>query len=196
LIAPPKKEEEEEEEEMQHPPTLNTERLILRPFSIADADEVQKLAGAKEIYATTANVPHPYEDGMAEKWISTHASNFYNDLGVNLAITERIDRKLIGAIGLGANRQHYRAELGYWIGYPYWRKGYCTEAALELIRYGFEQMKYHKITARHMESNPASGRVMEKAGMKKEGILLDDIYKDGKYQTTIVYGIINPASAE
>lgn len=181
---------------MKHPPILQTERLIIRPFSISDADHVQRLAGAKEVYATTANVPHPYEDGMAEKWISTHASNFYNELGVNLAITDKGAEKLIGAIGLVANKQHHRAELGYWIGYPYWGNGYCTEATIELIRYGFEVLNYHKITARHLEVNPASGRVMEKAGMKKEGVIQDDIYKDGKYHTTIVYGIINLSPVE
>jgi RimJ/RimL family protein N-acetyltransferase len=181
---------------MKHPPIINTERLILRPFTISDAEQVQRLAGAKEIYDTTANVPHPYEDGMAEKWISTHASNFYNDLGVNLAITDRKDGKLIGAIGLGANKQHHRAELGYWIGHPFWGKGYCTEAAKELIWYGFNELKYHKITARHIKANPASGKVMEKVGMKKEGLFPDDIFKDGKYHTTIVYGIINSDSAD
>lgn len=181
---------------MKHPPIIDTKRLILRPFAISDSEEVQRLAGAKEIYETTSNVPHPYEDGMAEKWISTHASNFYHDLGVNLAITDRKETKLIGAIGLVANRQNYRAELAYWIGHPYWGNGYCTEAALELIRYGFDQLKYHKITARHMETNPASGRAMEKAGMKKEGVIQDDVFKDGKFHTTIVYGIINPASVE
>ncbi len=181
---------------MKHPPIINTERLILRPFSISDAEEVQRLAGAKEVYETTANVPHPYEDGMAEKWISTHASTFYNDFGVSLAITDRKDGKLIGAIGLVANKQNHRAELGYWIGHPFWGNGYCTEVAKELIRYGFDELEYHKITARHMEANPASGRVMEKAGMKKEGIFQDDTFKDGKYHTTIVYGIINPASDE
>ena len=174
-----------------HPPTLETDRLILRPFSIADSEKVRQLAGDKKIYETTLNVPFPYEDGMAEKWISSHLPNFYNGSGVNLAVTLKGTGDLIGAIGLGAAKPHRRAELGYWIGVPFWNKGYCTEASREFIKYGFEVLGYHKITSRHMESNPASGKVMEKAGMLKEGCLFDEVVKDDHYHTLIVYGIIN-----
>jgi [ribosomal protein S5]-alanine N-acetyltransferase len=174
-----------------HPPTLETDRLILRPFSISDSERVKELAGDKRIYETTLNVPHPYEDGMAEKWISSHLPQFYNGNGVNLAVTLKGIGELIGAIGLGAAKPHKRAELGYWIGVPFWNKGYCTEAAKEIIEYGFKSLGYHKITSRHLESNPASGKVMEKAGMLKEGRLIDEVVKDGNFHTLIVFGIIN-----
>ena len=176
---------------MKHPPILETERLVLRPFQISDAARVKALAGAYEIYKATLNIPHPYENGMAEKWIASHASQFYEGNGVNLAVTLKADGVLIGAIGLGATLSHQRAELGYWIGVPYWGNGYCTEAAIAIIRYGFNVVNYHKITSMHMQCNPASGRVMEKAGMYKEGILIDQVVKDGRYHTMIVYGIIN-----
>jgi len=176
---------------MNHPPILETERLVLRPFQISDAARVKALAGAPKIYRTTLNIPHPYEDGMAEKWIASHASQFYQGDRVSLAITLKADGVLIGAIGLHATLRHQRAELGYWIGVPYWGSGYCTEAAIAIIRYGFDVMNYHKITSTHMECNPASGRVMEKAGMRQEGILIDQVIKDGRYRTMIVYGIID-----
>ncbi|MFP3898301.1 MAG: GNAT family N-acetyltransferase [Dehalococcoidia bacterium] len=176
---------------MEHPPVLETERLILRPFQIDDAPRVKKLVGAFEIYRFTLAIPHPYEDGMAEKWISTHASRFYEGAGVDLAITLKADGILVGAIGLEATPGHQRAELGYWIGVPYWGNGYCTEAAIVAVRYGFEVLRFHKITSMHMESNPASGRVMQKAGMSREGALTDHVLKDGRYHTMIVYAIIN-----
>jgi RimJ/RimL family protein N-acetyltransferase len=103
----------------------------------------------------------------------------------------KADGVLIGAIGLDATVRHQRAELGYWIGVPYWGSGYCTEAAIAMIRYGLDVMNYHKITSAHMECNPASGRVMGKAGMRQEGILIDQVIKDGRYRTMIVYGIID-----
>jgi len=176
---------------MKHPPTLETERLVLRPFQISDAARVQELAGAYEIYRPTLNIPHPYEDGMAERWISTHAVHFYAGEGVSLAVTLKGDGLLIGAIGLGASLAHRRAEIGYWIGVPYWGNGYCTEAAIAVIRYGFEVMNLHKITSSHMEWNQASGRVMQKAGMHKEGTLVDHVIKEGEYRTMVLYGILN-----
>jgi RimJ/RimL family protein N-acetyltransferase len=176
---------------MKHPPILETERLVLRPFQISDAARVKALAGASEIYKTTLNIPHPYEDGMAEKWIASHASQFYQGNGVNLAVTLKTDGILIGAIGLDATLRHQRAELGYWIGVPYWGNGYCTEAAVAVITYGFTVMNHHKITSMHMQCNPASGRIMQKAGMRQEGALIDEVMKDGRYQTMIVYGIID-----
>jgi len=176
---------------MKHPPILETERLILRPLQISDAARVKALAGASEIYRTTLNIPHPYEEGMAEKWIAPHASRFYQGDAVDLAVTLKTDGILIGAIGLDATLRHQPAELGYWIGVPYWGNGYCTEAAIAIIRYGFDVMNYHKITCMHMECNPASGRVMEKAGMRQEGVLIDQMIKDGRCHTMIVYGIIN-----
>ena len=176
---------------MRHPPILETERLVLRPFQIGAAARVKALAAAPEIYRMTLNIPHPYEDGMAEKWIATHASQFYEGSGVNLAVTLKADGILIGAIGLDATLRHQRTELGYWIGVPYWGNGYCTEAAVAVVRYGFTVMNHHKITSSHMEGNPASGRVMQKAGMRREGVLIDEVVKDGRYHTMIVYGIIN-----
>jgi len=176
---------------MNHPPTIETERLILRPFQISDAPRVKELAGAYEIYRPTLNIPHPYEDGMAERWISTHDAQFYSGEGVNLAVTLKGEDFLVGAIGLGASAKHNRAELGYWIGVPYWGNGYCTEAAIAMIRYGFEVMHLHKITCSHMEWNQASGRVMQKSGMRKEGTLIDHVMKDGEYHTMVLYGILN-----
>jgi [ribosomal protein S5]-alanine N-acetyltransferase len=173
-------------------PTLRTQRLLLRPFSIDDALRVQQLAGAKEVYATTLTVPHPYADGMAEKWIATHTAQFYSDRGVAFAVTRGTDGLLIGAISLGILQQHRRAELGYWIGIPYWNNGYCTEAAIAVIRHGFEERHLHKITSRYIVGNVASETVMIKAGMKKEGELADEVLKDGVFHTIGVYGLINP----
>lgn len=177
-----------------HPPSLETQRLILRPFALSDSARVQELAGDRRIYATTQNVPHPYEDGMAEAWIASQASTFANQRGVDLAITLKVSGDLIGAIGLVATPRHQRAELGYWIGHAYWGQGYCTEAAKAIIHYGFSVLHYHKITSCHIESNPASGRVMEKSGMQREGILVDEVFKDDRFHNVHTYGIIFPSA--
>lgn len=175
---------------MMAPPTIQTHRLILRPFSVADALRVQELAGAAEIYSTTLNIPHPYGNGLAEQWIASHPAQFSGGNGATFAITLADGGELIGAIGLAVQRQHRRAELGYWVGVPYWGRGYCTEAASEVIRYGFRELELHKITSCHMVGNHASERVMVKVGMRKEGELVDEVYKDGAFRTLGVYGLV------
>ena len=122
-------------------PTLETARLVLRPFRTADADEVQRLAGDRAVADTTLNVPHPYEDGMAEKWISNHRDWFERREQALFAITLRSDGTLIGTVGLRIHGEDQRAELGYWIGKPYWNQGFCTEAAGAIIGFGFEQLR-------------------------------------------------------
>ena len=67
---------------MKEIPTLETERLVLRPFGLHDAADVQRLAGDRAIADTTLNIPHPYEDGMAEEWIFKHQDAFDKDQGV------------------------------------------------------------------------------------------------------------------
>lgn len=176
---------------MAGPPIISTARLVLRPFRIGDAPQVQKLASAREVYATTENVPHPYEDGMAEAWIASLAVKFESREQLALAITLADGGTLVGSISLRVTPQDRRAALGYWIGVPYWGRGYATEAATAMIRYGFSDLDLHKITAHHMRGNPASGRVMAKAGMQREGELVDEVLKDGVFHTLIVYGIVN-----
>ena len=172
-------------------PTLQTARLILRPFELTDAPEVQKLAGAREIASMTLVIPHPYEDGMAEEWIGTHQEKFEQGQLVIFAIVEKETTRLCGAIGLSINSQNSHAEIGYWIGVPYWGQGYCTEAAKATIAYGFERLGLHRIIhSFHYIRNPASGRVMQKAGMIYEGCRRQHIQKWGKFEDLAMYGIL------
>jgi ribosomal-protein-alanine N-acetyltransferase len=99
---------------------------------------------------------------------------------------------LLGATSLSRDGLFNRAELGYWIGIRYWNRGYCTEAAKAIVEYGFGVLAYHKISARHFVGNHASGRVLEKVGMTREGVLRDDVMADGRYMTVELYGMVNP----
>ncbi len=171
-------------------PVIKTARLILRPFRITDAVAVQKLAGEFEIADTTANIPHPYYIDHARDWIKTHRESYESErLGV-FAITKVESEELIGAVGLMINRGHDSAELGYWVGKPFWNQGYCTEASRALLRWGFEELNLNRIQARHFVRNPSSGRVMEKLGMKKEGILRQFFKKWGRFEDTALYSIL------
>jgi RimJ/RimL family protein N-acetyltransferase len=171
-------------------PTLTTERLLLRPFSMDDAPAVKDLAGEYEIAATTANIPHPYEDGMAEAWIGTHQEAFEKGEAVSFAIALRSGGQLLGAIGLGINQANSLAEMGYWIGKPYWNRGYCTEAAGAVLEYAFSELGLNRVQARHMTKNPASGRVMQKIGMQYEGRLRQQIKRWEAFEDAEMYAIL------
>lgn len=171
-------------------PILHTPRLTLRPFRLADAPRVQRMAGAPEVASTTAAIPHPYLDGMAEEWISGHAAALENDSNVVYALTLCEDGELLGAMGLHVALEHSRAELGYWLGHSYWAQGYCTEAATEMLRYGFEALGLHRVYARHFKRNPASGRVMQKIGMAQEGCMRGHFLKWGQYEDIVFYGLL------
>ncbi|NWL88436.1 N-acetyltransferase [Paenibacillus sp. 79R4] len=171
-------------------PTIQLERLTLRPFHADDAEAVQKLAGDPYIAETTLYIPHPYEDGIAEAWIGTHSNNFSLGRSLELAVEHKEDKCLIGAISIGMNKKFNHGELAYWMGKEYKNYGYCTEAAKGMVRYAFEEMKLNRIFARYLSKNPASGRVMSKLGMKYEGTLRQHVIKWDKYEDLVYYGLL------
>jgi RimJ/RimL family protein N-acetyltransferase len=170
-------------------PTLRTVRLILSSFTLEDAPRVQQYAGDYDVYRTTMNIPHPYPDGAAEKWIARHVSEFLDNRHVTLAL-RKPDGAMIGAIGLALALDHRHAELGYWIGKPFWGNGYCTEAARAVLEFAFGQMQLERVYARHLSINPASGRVMQKIGMIREGTLRQHCVKEGRAIDVLLYGIL------
>ncbi len=177
-------------------PILHTERLILRPFSLGDAPEVQRFAGDRDVASTTCAIPHPYEDGMAEEWISTHQPDFEKGIGINLAITLKDTEKtedtiLIGAIGIGIDLTEKIGELGYWVGKPYWNCGYCTEATNAILTYAFDVLELTSIHAFYFKRNPASGRVLEKIGMRFEECYPKGVEKWGVLEDLVKYNIRN-----
>jgi len=175
---------------MQPQPVLVTERLSLRPFQADDAAEVQALAGVREVAAMTYRLPHPYPDGMAEAWITSHAETYHNGREANFAITLLAGEKLIGSISLMISRENARAEVGFWLGKPFWGQGYATEALQAVLAYGFNALKLNRIFAQHFGVNPASGRVMEKAGMAYEGHLRQHVKKWGQFEDIKIYAIL------
>jgi ribosomal-protein-alanine N-acetyltransferase len=164
--------------------------LTLRPFTLADAPDVQRYASDRDVAATTLTIPHPYPDGAAEAWIATHAPRYAEGRLASFAMTERGSGALVGAIGLHLEPQHNRAELGYWVAKPFWGRGYATEAAEAVIGFGFETLGLNKIHAAHFTKNPASARVIEKVGMAYEGHLREHDLKWGVYEDIKVHAVL------
>jgi len=169
---------------------------------MADADDLQQLAGDRAVADTTLNIPHPYEDGFAERWIGNHRDWFERGQQAVFAVILKAlpaqaneprhlsAARLIGAVALLIQPEDQRAELGYWIGKPYWNQGYCTEAARAVIDFGFQQLDLNRIYAHHFVRNPASGRVLRKLGMRHEGRLLQHVRKWDAFEDLDLYAVL------
>jgi len=166
---------------------LHTARLVLRTYTSADIPELLPLIGAREIAATTLRIPHPYSQADAEDQVRRSQES---DDSVRLAICLAEGSTLIGGAGLRLELDHHRAELGYWIGVPYWGNGYATEAARAIVKYGFDEMKLHRIYATYYSNNPASGAILRKLGMKPEGCLRSHMVKWEEYHDVMVCGML------
>jgi RimJ/RimL family protein N-acetyltransferase len=170
-------------------PVLETARLRLRPLEVGDAPLVEQLAGDREVASTTRLIPHPYPEGLAAQWIASLGPLYAQGRSASFAITLK-EGPLVGVVGLHIEPLDRHAELGYWVGRAYWNHGYCTEAARVLLWFAFSQLGLERVYAHYMARNPASGRVMEKLGMQREGCLRRHRYKWGQYEDLIVCGIL------
>ena len=171
-------------------PALETPRLLLRPFVAADGPAVERLAGAREVAETTLTVPHPYPEGGAQEWIATHPAAWDAGTGATFAIVDRVTNELVGCIGAAIQRADARAEIGYWIGVPFWNRGYCSEASRAVVDFLFDSLGMNRVQGRHFTTNPASGRVMQKVGMRLEGINRRAVKKWGRFEDIAMYAIL------
>ena len=172
------------------PVTLTTERLILRPPAAADAEAMQPLLSDRKVAENLLLLPHPYPEGGALEWISKQGEALASGGQESLAIEIRESGAVVGNVSLKFDQDNNRAEMGYWLGVPFWGKGYMTEAVKAVIDHGFECRGLERIHAGHFVGNQASGRVQEKAGMVREGVLRRHYLRWGEYHDDVVYSII------
>jgi RimJ/RimL family protein N-acetyltransferase len=171
-------------------PELLTARLRLRRPTRADAPAVQGLVGDFAVASTTLTIPHPYPEGAAETWIESVAVAYEEGRRAVFLMTDHANGDVYGAIGLTLHLEHDRAELGYWVGHPFWGRGYATEAGKAVLAWGFTTLGLHRIHARHFIRNPASGRVLVKLGMRREGTARGHFRRWDRYEDVAEYGIL------
>lgn len=170
---------------------LETERLILRRFKITDADDMF------ENYASNDNVTkymtwETHKDIDATKeYLQSLTKSYSNSKFFDWAIELKSENKVIGSIGAKKPDENLsKIEIGYCIGEKWWNHGIVTEALKEIIRFLFEEVDVNRIEAYHDIRNPASGRVMQKCGMKFEGVLRQAyLFKNG-VADVYVYSIL------
>ncbi len=143
--------------------TITTGRLTLRPLQIRDAGRIAYLAGDYDVARMCARVPHPYPVLSAEGWLELQAGARRKGEEFAFAVTRPRDG-LIGCCGLTRKAGAPAAELGYWLGRPYWGEGFATEAAAAVMHWARETLGVEEFMAGHFSDNPASGRVLRKLG--------------------------------
>ncbi len=164
---------------------IKLQNYIMRNWREEDALSISKYANNRKIWLNLRDAfPHPYTLDNAKEFIQPRLSN---DPTTFFAIAS--SNEVIGSIGItiGQDVHRYTAELGYWLAEPFWGKGIITEAAIAITKYGFNEFNLNRIYSEVYASNPASARVLEKAGFQYEGRLKASVYKDGKVLDQLVY---------
>ncbi|MFO0808403.1 MAG: GNAT family N-acetyltransferase [Gemmataceae bacterium] len=153
------------------PPTLETDRLRLRPLTDEDAEAVFAYASNANVTRYTVFDAHRTIDD-ARTFVGPMAQGHYLErVPEPLGIVLKAEATLVGSLGCHwASQPNHCMELGYAIGEPWWNRGIATEAARALLAHTFATYEVERIQAHHMAGNEASGRVMRKLGMTHEGI--------------------------
>ena len=164
------------------PPILETPRLRLRPFEPADAAALFEIANNPAVTRFTTWDAHRTVDS-SRAFISDYAASRYLEgVADPYAIVRKEDDRLIGATGGRWESEANRCmEFGYWLGEPYWGRGLATEAARALVAYLFAGYPVERVQAHYIEGNAVSGRVLEKVGLKFEGVRRRALYQRGRF---------------
>ena len=143
---------------------LETQRLVLRAPQFEDAKAVATIANDRRIAENTARIPHPYRMSDAETWIVGSAA----ELDAETYLITLANGSVIG--GCGFDMRDGAPEIGYWLGFRYWGKGYATEAVRALIDHAFTDLDHKALQSCVRVTNPGSRRVLEKCGFQWTGV--------------------------
>lgn len=171
------------------PPRLETARLALRALTWSDIPEIQAQNDDPDVGRFTLSIPYPYPPGEAAKFLRRVERQAANGMGVCYAIEKRDTGEFIGTMGIRVDPDHKRGELGYVIAPTQRGRGYATEAARRIIDHGFEDLGLEKLFAAWFAGNPASGRVLTKAGMLPEGRQPGHIRKGDEMRDNCLEGL-------
>lgn len=151
---------------MNLPEVIETERLTLRPPRASDAGPMTLYAGDKRVAAMLESVPHPYPEGAAEQFIARCRSGQGAETAWVMDATKIEGAEFIGVISV--KRTEAAPRLGYWVGPPFWRTGYASEAATAVVE-AVERAGAQGVEARIFSSNEASAHVLLHAGLRETG---------------------------
>jgi len=163
-------------------PELETERLVLRKIKISDSSDMYAYSCREEVTRWLLWSPHRSESYTA-RYISGLQNAYRSGEFFDWAVSLKSDRRMIGTCGFTSfDIDNNAAEIGYVLNPDFWYRGIAAEAASAVIDYGFEVLGLNRIEAHYMSENTKSRRVMEKCGMKFEGIFRSRLFVKGKYR--------------
>ncbi|MCW1883318.1 GNAT family N-acetyltransferase [Luteolibacter flavescens] len=164
---------------------IETERLQLRAPNRGDLETYLRLAGDPRVALKTTGIPHPLREADANEWLAR--ANYGTRR--TFVIARKEDAGMIGAVHLETRPDRVSAEAGLWIGVPYWRRGYATEALRGILRDAFGERGLLYITTGIPTGNPAAERVLRKAGLKFESLVEGGFRREGIIQDRVNHGL-------
>ena len=167
---------------------MHTSRCILRPWRPDDAKALPTIANTREIsWNTSFNFPYPFKEEQARRFLTYHMEGLGEQ---KWAFAVKSDGHLIGGCGAqrGKDVQSHTAEIGYWLGVAFWGQGLASEAVNAMVNYLATSTDIEQLTAHCYAWNPASFRVLEKAGFQQEGCRRGVVRKWGKQTDLLIFG--------
>ncbi len=162
------------------------ETITIRPWQLDDKPALLRYGNNRNVWVNLTDIfPHPYTPDDADRWLWRCGAQ--QQAHTNMAI--EFAGEAIGATGIELKQDVYRksADIGYWLGEPYWGRGFATCALRLMTDYAFANFDITRLQASVFEWNPASARVLEKCGYKFEARLRQRIFKDSRYADELIY---------
>ena len=155
-----------------------------------DAESITKYARNPAVSRTT-HMPYPYRLEHARQFIRRYHRARRKGRMYMFGIEQKETGKIIGGISLGnVNKDQHRAELGFWLGKPFWGQGIISEAVALMVEFGFKELRLRRILAMVFHHNPASMKVLEKNGFVREGVLRQWMHSRGRWIDLHMFGIL------
>jgi RimJ/RimL family protein N-acetyltransferase len=170
---------------------IRTKRLLLREFREGDWKDIQRYAPDPKVVEFLPWGPNTLEQTREFMTKTVAEQRAVPRDTFNLAIVLRKSGRVIGGVRIGIRSvKHRRGDIGYVLARDCWGKGYATEAARAIVAFGFTDLNLHRIYATCDVRNKASARVLEKAGMRREGRMRESAFLRGRWRDSLIYGVL------
>jgi [ribosomal protein S5]-alanine N-acetyltransferase len=168
--------------------TLETSRLILRPWTPEDLPAFERISNDPDVADFTSSFVYPQPPGWAKERLERVIARFGDDQ-YGFAVIWRKTLEIVAEVSISIDQKRHRGDIGYMCARDWRSRGIVPEAVRALNAWAFTNLELNRIQACHFPRNPASGRVLEKAGLQREGVLRGYILKNGVSEDVIMYGV-------